>query len=255
MVTDSAPDSDPQPPAPAAAAEEDPARQARLLIRAARMASLAVLAEGAPHIALVTPASAPDLSVLLLLSDLARHTRALAADPRCALLFTGEASADPNPQTIPRVSFEGRAERLAEAEAAPLRARFLALHPYAELYAGFGDFALWRVIPDSLHYVGGFARAFRLPRRKFALPPEVVTAIAAAEPALLAALNAEPEKLAALAGGEEAVAVALDADGLDLRLPGPRSRRIAWTAPLAGPGEVGAAFTTLLAGACQESGK
>jgi putative heme iron utilization protein len=40
-----------------------------------------------------------------------------------------------------------------------LRRRFLARHPKSELYAGFGDFAFWRMEMASAHLNGGFARA------------------------------------------------------------------------------------------------
>ncbi len=45
------------------------------------------------------------------------------------------------------------------ADDARLRRRFLARHPKAELYAGFGDFAFWRMSVASAHLNGGFARA------------------------------------------------------------------------------------------------
>ena len=45
------------------------------------------------------------------------------------------------------------------AEEARVRRRFLARHPKAELYAGFGDFAFWRMSVASAHLNGGFARA------------------------------------------------------------------------------------------------
>ena len=37
------------------------------------------------------------------------------------------------------------------ADEAHLRRRFLARHPKAELYAGFADFALWRMTVESAH--------------------------------------------------------------------------------------------------------
>ena len=40
-----------------------------------------------------------------------------------------------------------------------MRRRFLARHPKSELYAGFGDFAFWRMRVASAHLNGGFARA------------------------------------------------------------------------------------------------
>ena len=63
--------------------------QARRLLRAARVATLGTQTGGQPFTALVTPATAPDLSVLLLLSTLSEHTRHLAAEPRCALMVAG----------------------------------------------------------------------------------------------------------------------------------------------------------------------
>jgi putative heme iron utilization protein len=68
--------------------------EARGLIRRAVKASLATTGspqdaptEGWPANALVTVASAPDGSPILLLSMLAHHTRNLLADPRASLLI------------------------------------------------------------------------------------------------------------------------------------------------------------------------
>ena len=46
-----------------------------------------------------------------------------------------------------------------ESDEPRLRARFLLRHPKSELYAGFGDFAFWRMRVVSAHLNGGFARA------------------------------------------------------------------------------------------------
>ena len=70
---------------------EAPAWTARKLLRAARAGTLASSLDGQPFAVLVTPACAPDLSVLLLLSDLSEHTRHLRAEPRCAVLVSGRA--------------------------------------------------------------------------------------------------------------------------------------------------------------------
>ncbi|HET6194599.1 MAG TPA: pyridoxamine 5'-phosphate oxidase family protein, partial [Acetobacteraceae bacterium] len=65
-------------------ADESPAWQARVLLRAARAGTLATSIDGQPFASLVTPATAPDLSVLLFLSALSEHTRHLRQEPRCA---------------------------------------------------------------------------------------------------------------------------------------------------------------------------
>lgn len=131
----------------------------RALMRAASAATLATAGEGGqPFASLVTPAIAEDGAVLLWLSTLSEHTRQLARDPRCALLFLGEPDG-PNPQTTPRVTVTGLAEPIEDAG---LKAVWLARHPYAELYADFADFGLWRIKPMGGQMVLGFARAHRL---------------------------------------------------------------------------------------------
>jgi putative heme iron utilization protein len=131
--------------------------EARRIIRAASAATLATQQDGQPFASLVTPATAPDLSVLLWLSTLSEHTRQLQREPRCALLFTGAAETA-NPQTAPRATVTGLAEQVEDAA---LKARWLTRHPYAALYADFADFALWRVTLQGALLVGGFARATR----------------------------------------------------------------------------------------------
>lgn len=131
---------------------------ARALMAAAKSATLATVVEGAPFVALVTPAFMPDGAVLLLLSTLSAHTRHLAANPACALLITGVAG-DENPQTAPRLALSGLAAPVGGDVA---REVFLAAHPYAALYADFTDFGYWRVALTAAHYVGGFAAASAL---------------------------------------------------------------------------------------------
>ena len=41
---------------------------------------------------------------------------------------------------------------------AAARARFVGAHPEASVYAGFADFALYRLAPVALRFVGGFGR-------------------------------------------------------------------------------------------------
>ena len=213
---------------------EAPAWTARKLLRAARAGTLASGTGGQPFASLVTPACAPDLSVLLLLSDLSEHTRHLRADPRCAVMVAGAAT-DINPQTAPRVTVTGLAEAIDDPA---LKARWLAVHPYAALYADFGDFHLWRIRPRAALFVGGFARATRLKQADLTPDPEAVAALAAAEADIVAHCNADHADamttLAHAAGGtgDGFRMVAADVDGCDLML-GEQVVRVAWSAPVA----------------------
>jgi putative heme iron utilization protein len=216
-------------------ADLTPAWQARRLLRSARSGCLATSASGQPFASLVTPACMPDGSVLLLLSQLSEHTRHLKADPRCSIMVAGPAESA-NPQTAPRVTLTGLAEVVVDLA---LKARFLAVHPYASLYADFGDFATWRIKPAAGLLVGGFARAFRLKAADLAPDAQAAAAIAASEAGILSHCNRDhADALAAIAGeAGDWKMVTADVDGFDLAL-GERVVRFAWSAPVKDSGEV-----------------
>ena len=72
------------------------------------------------------------------------------------------------------------------------------MHPYAAMYAEFGDFSLWRIRPLGGLYVGGFARAARLRAADLAPDAAAVAAIEAAEAGIMAHCNDDhPDALAA----------------------------------------------------------
>ncbi len=208
--------------------------QARTLLRGAKAGTLATAKDGHPFAALVTPACAPDLSVLMLLSGLSGHTQHLRADPRCALMVVG-VPLDLNPQTAPRLTITGEAH--PEDDPA-LKARWVARHPYAAFYAGFTDFTLFRLRPAGGHFVGGFASAHRLRDTDLQADPAAVAAVAAAEPGILAHMNGDhAEAIAHMAGGPGWRMVAADVDGCDLAR-GDEVRRVAWSAPVVDAGGV-----------------
>ncbi len=214
---------------------EASSRAARLLVRRGRVGVLASTAPGgAPFASLVTPAASPDLSPLLWLSRLARHTQNLLADPRCSLLLAGPAEGA-NPQTAPRVTLIGTAAPVGDEKA--LKARWLALHPYALPYAGLADFSLWRLSIGEAHFVAGFAATARLTGAEIAPDPRSVAAVAEAEPAILADCNQHvAAAIARNAGGSDTGwrLVAVDVDGCDLA----RSEtvlRVDFASPATGP--------------------
>lgn len=130
--------------------------EARLLLRQARTAVLSTLNrdDGVPYGSLVNVATDVTGWPLILISTLAWHTRNLQADARASFLV-----AKPPPSgdalTGPRITVMGRFVRVEENS---LKRRYLARHPQASLYAGFGDFAFWRMQPERIHAVAGFGR-------------------------------------------------------------------------------------------------
>src|SRR5919109_1017541 len=64
------------------------------------------------------------------------------------------------PLTGPRLTLIGEVHRSADQQAD--KARYLEVHPEAALYAGFGDFKLYRFRISEGLFVAGFGRIFRL---------------------------------------------------------------------------------------------
>ncbi len=203
--------------------------QARCILRAASSATLATQLDGQPFASLVTHAVAPDGALLLWLSTLSQHTRQLDQEPRCAIMAQG-APTTANPQTAPRITITGLAERIEDAA---LKSRWLARHPYAAQYADFTDFGLWRIAPRGALLVGGFAAAHRIRLEALLPPPGAVAALLAAEADIIAHVNADhPDALAAVAGSDAGWRLAaVDVDGCDL-MAGERMLRMAFPAPV-----------------------
>lgn len=220
----------------------------RKLVRQTGRAALATVLAGdaRPYVSLVTIATDVDGSPILLLSRLADHTRNIDADPRISLLFDGT-DGFPNPQQGPRVTLIGRVE---PCDLPRLRQRFLARHPGASLYAGFADFAFYRVVPERAHWVGGFARAQWLDP-PLLCPPATAEAFAAAEEDILAHMNDHHgEALVVMANrllgapGSGWRMVAVDPDGCDLA-NGERVERLAFDLPLSSIDEVRSTLAAL----------
>jgi putative heme iron utilization protein len=210
----------------------DPPWIARQLLRAARVGTLATSDKEHPFASLVTPACMPDGALAILISRLSEHTRHLEADPRCSILVAGTPETV-NPQTAPRATVIGVADAVNDRA---LKARYLAIHPYASLYAGFGDFSFWRLKATAVRLVGGFGRAYRLRGGDVTPDPAAMAAVLAAERDVLEQCNRDHgPALAAIAGSPgDWRMVTVDVDGFDLALE-ETVIRIPWAAPAADP--------------------
>ncbi len=135
--------------------EPTAAQTSRQLIRACDRATLATAqadANGWPYGSLVLTMADHDASPVLLLSDLAEHSKNLAVDNRLSLLFDDTAGLD-DPLTGARVTVLGTAHETTDPR---LRARYIARHPSAETYVGFADFRFYHVQVSRAHLVAGF---------------------------------------------------------------------------------------------------
>ena len=217
----------------------DPAAAARKLMREARSGALATLmaSSGDPYCSLVNVASAADGSPLLLISRLAVHTKNILADPRVSLMLDERKEGDPLEGA--RVMLMGTA---AVTDDPSVRQRYLARQPEAEMFAGFGDFAFYRIELKGSHFVGGFGRIVDLKREALVLDLAGAESLVEAEPEILAHMNADhadtcrlyATKLLGARDGEWRCA-GCDPDGLDLQL-GRKGLRLVFPQKVRTPG-------------------
>lgn len=214
-------------------ASDSPGTIARHVMRAQDRATLATLARpdlpdaGGPYASLVLVALDHDASPILLISTLADHTRNIAADSRVSLLFDGTAGLD-EPLTGPRVSVQGCAVPTDDPRH---RVRFLARHPSAVMYAGFKDFAFYRVEVARAHLVAGFGRIHWIEAGDLLFDARRMAALADSEAAIVRHMNedhADAVELYAtvLLGrtGEGWRMTGVDPEGADMRRGGDVAR-------------------------------
>ena len=146
---------------------------------------------------------------LTLISQLARHTRTLQASAAASVLIdhsniSGDAASGG------RVSLMGS---FIPATDADVPRRFLARHPDAQSYAGFGDFAFYRMEVSEAHMVEGFGRIVTLQGTAMTLTEVEGPEFGQAEGLLLPALQ---QRWPAVTG--------FDAEGVDLIITGAGAR-------------------------------
>ncbi len=130
----------------------------RELLAAERYAVLATVSasrDGWPFASVAPYAVSDDGEPLLLLSDLAEHTRNVRAHPR-ASLFVQDGACVADPQAGCRVTILGQVEPVIETELATARAAYLARHPRAAEYLAMGDFHLYVLRVREARFIGGF---------------------------------------------------------------------------------------------------
>lgn len=219
-----------------------PVASAKHVLRIAATASLGTLDDaGDPFVSLVTVATTAAGEPILLLSDLALHTRNLKRDPRASLLLVAPGGEGGDPLAAARLTLTGT---VARDDDPALRRRFLARHAEAAGYAGFADFGIYRLTVAMGHLVAGFGRIVSL------TPEDVLTDLTgledlvAAEESAVTHMNEDHKEalrlyataLLGLPDGDWRTTGA-DPEGIDLRA-GPLRGRLAFPEPAATPGDL-----------------
>jgi putative heme iron utilization protein len=197
----------------------NPAVVGRLLARRRTRGALATSLIGAPYASLVLAAVDLDATPLLLLSDLAQHSRNIAFDSRVSLLLDAT-EGHPDPLTGPRLTLLGQARPTADPRCL---ARFVAHHPTSAVYAGFRDFRLYRVAVQRGHLVAGFGQIDWIDGHDYLFAGDA-GALAAAEPEILRHMNEDHADAISLyanhllgRAGEDWRMTGIDPEGIDLR--------------------------------------
>jgi putative heme iron utilization protein len=230
----------------------DPFRDVRDLIRRRDRAALATVLPGDggawPYASLVLVAVDHDLSPILLMSDLAEHSKAIAADPRVALLFDGTGGLA-QPLTGLRITVMGHA---AKTDDERLKRRFLRHHPDAAMYAGFGDFNFYKVTLERTHLVGGFGKIRWIEPGELRAVP-ALEELAESEEGIVAHMNGDhadavqlyASKLLGVPGAGWTM-TGIDAEGIDLRLKG-EVARLPFETPMTDAAQARAVLVSLVA--------
>ena len=224
--------------------------QARALVRSRDRGALATAMkeDGWPYASLVMIASDAAANPLLMISELAEHTQNILSQDRVGLLIDGTEGLD-NPLTGARVTLVGRAAKTTDTEHL---ARYLARHADAALYAGFADFALYRLEVERVHMVAGFGAIHWIDKSAYAIDLAAAGELVAAEADIVSHMNDDhadavqlyATKLLGLAG-EGWMMTGVDPEGCDLRNGGTVAR-LAFDTPVGTAEEARAALVTLV---------
>jgi len=214
---------------------------AKKLLREARSGALATLVPGSgePYCSLVNVATTVGGAPILLLSNLALHTKNILSDARVSLMLDERKAGDPLEGA--RVMLMGRCSKDDEATTS---AAYLRRHPDAKMYAGFTDFSFYQMEIARVHSVAGFGRIVDLKSTDILTDIADAKALIEAEADAIAHMNndhADACRLYAtrLLGAEDGDwrCVGIDPEGIELqngrvalRLPFPR--RISAPGPL-----------------------
>ncbi|HVY21118.1 MAG TPA: DUF2470 domain-containing protein [Bauldia sp.] len=202
---------------------------ARRVLRLAATGSLATLSgDGAPFASLVTVATTMEGEPLVLISDIAVHTRNVKRDARVSILLVAPGGEAGDPLAGARLSVNGT---IAMDDDENHRRRFLARHPEAKGYATFRDFNLYRINATGGHLVAGFGRIVDLAAADLLTDTSDCAELAAAEASAIEHMNDDhaealslyATRLLGMPAGEWQTTGA-DPEGLDLKAGGLHAR-------------------------------
>lgn len=144
---------------------------------------------------------------VILISALAEHTKNIIHDAHVSLAVH---DAGKQAQDLPRLTLLGEAKLIGPDDAHHIRSRYLRYFPEAEDYLAL-DFAFYRIEPQQLRYIAGFAKACWVSSSDFlALESRLI--------------DIEETLLQQIQSGQKTQLVGIDCDGCDVRQNGALQR-------------------------------
>jgi putative heme iron utilization protein len=173
------------------------------------------------------------LEPLLLISNIARHTKNIIANPKVSLTVFDYKSNDV--QANGRVTYIGDALKTDDAS---LNEKYQLYFPNSKGYFGFHDFSLYKIELKKIRYIGGFAKIFWLEKEEFVLE----NPLAAVEKRIIDHMNNDHSdsiiKYCRVFKGENVAAAAMigiDSEGFDV-LADNRLHRFSFDEPVTDAG-------------------
>ncbi len=96
-----------------------------------------------------------DGHVIILISELAQHTKNLKADGHCSLLVLAEGD---DVQVAARLTLMSNAKPVAMAEVDAIAQRYYRYFPQSQDFHNIHDFSFWRLESVKSRFIGGFGR-------------------------------------------------------------------------------------------------
>lgn len=132
------------------------ADRARILMRSGGTSSLSTMSVKHPGYPFgsVMPYAVDDKGrPIVLISQMATHTKNLRADPRATLLVAAQSDSS---LSAARVSVIGDFAQVDDSEKQEVAAIYLAANPESSQWVSFGDFGFYRMTVKEVYIVGGF---------------------------------------------------------------------------------------------------
>ena len=198
--------------------------EARKFLRSTRSGILSTHStrcEGYPFGSVAPFALDHNCQPIILISNIAEHTKNIAANPKVSLLvFAGAEDLQANA----RLTLLGEAVKIYKDDDADLRARYLRYLPQAASYFDMHDFSFYRIHIHQARYIGGFGKMSWLSEIDlFGSITDSASVLASQETAIIDHMNADhAENLLNYCkhfhhvDAEHALMLGIDCDGFDV---------------------------------------